>query len=211
MLTRTELEDLLQGNHELRNFEVKGPGTSEDPSLVAKVARAAMGLANLRDGGYIAIGIDDAQLAAMLPGLDRAQLQSWLSFDTVSSRLAAYADPPVTFHLQAFELSNQREIVVIEVAEFDSVPHLCRRKFPRSEPTLILREGALYVRTRKVPATSEVADSSEMRELLDLATEKALRRYVSTALRAGIALQPGESIEPASTRQFDIQREEGWK
>jgi hypothetical protein len=45
--------------------------------------RAGFDLPNLsgRDGGYVVIGIDDANPSAMLPGLDNDQLASWLKFD----------------------------------------------------------------------------------------------------------------------------------
>jgi len=59
---------------ELRGFELKGPGSREDAHFFAKVTRAALGLANLRDGGHVIVGIDEVDPAAMGPGLDADDL-----------------------------------------------------------------------------------------------------------------------------------------
>jgi predicted HTH transcriptional regulator len=206
VLTAEEIEQVLSLGHEIRGFEVKGPGLSTDKRLFAKVARTALGLGNLRDGGHIIIGIDDTQQQAMQPGLDAADLASWLVFDDVSRRLANYADPPVRFELDRRLLSSGATVAVIQVFEFADVPHLCAKHYPD-----VLREGALYVRPRKVPETSEVANSVEMREILVLATEKALRDYVSTAERAGLTLDRGEiAPSPSSDEQYAAQREGAW-
>jgi hypothetical protein len=73
------------------------------------------------------------------------------------------------FERASAALSNGVTVAVIQVFEFADLPHLCSKDYPQ-----VLREGALYVRPRKVPETSELASSVEMREILDLATEKAL-------------------------------------
>ena len=61
----------------------------------------------------------------------------------------------------------------------------------------MLRKGALHVRTRTVPETTEVAFSVEMREVLDMATEKALRNFVGIAERAGGRLTTVPPAKPA--------------
>ena len=71
------------------------------------------------------------------------------------------------------------------------MPHLCARAFEQT-----LRKGALYVRTRRIPETAEVPTQTEMRELLELATEKRLRAYVESAERAGIVLSTGREESP---------------
>ena len=206
MLTAEEIEQVLKLGHEIRGFEVKGPGLSTEKRLFAKVARAVLGLGNLRDGGHVIIGIDDTHQQAMKPGLGAADLASWLAFDDVSRRLANYADPPVRFELDGRPLSSGVTVAVIQVFEFADVPHLCAKDYPD-----VLREGALYVRPRKVPETSEIANSVEMREVIDLATEKALRAYVSTAERAGLILSRGEiAPSPSSDEQYEAQWEEAW-
>jgi predicted HTH transcriptional regulator len=206
--TREEVEQVLSLGHEIRGFEIKGPGPSTDKHLFAKVARAALSLGNLRDGGHIIIGIDDKLQQAMQPGLTVAELSSWLSFDDVSRRLDSYADPSLHFECAGVELTSGAAVAVMQVFEFSDLPHICAKGYND-----VLRVGAVYVRPRKVPETSEVAGSVEMREILDLATEKALRAYVRTADRAGVRLGTDDDLRltEASDLQYERQREEAWR
>jgi hypothetical protein len=204
MLEILEVEAVLAGGVELRGFEVKGAGPRTESHLFAKVTRAALGMGNRRDGGHVVIGISDGDLTAMLPGLDGDDLASWLSYDDVARKLAEYADPPLRFAIAALELSSGATVAVVEVVEFEDIPHLCKKSH---EP--VLRQGALYVRPRKVPETSEVASSVEMREVIDLATEKGIRDYVGIAERAGLAITSRPTTASDSVR-YQAEREEAW-
>ncbi len=204
MLSKEEIEQALLTGYELRGFELKGRGSRGDTHFFAKVARAALSLGNLRDGGTVVIGIDDSDPAAMLPGLEPDELQSWLAYDDVARKLASYADPPLRFNIGQTELSSGAVVVVVEVLEFEDIPHLCAKEYPD-----VLRKGALYVRSRKVPETAEVASSVEMREILDLATQKALRAFVATAQRADINL--AAEAGPSNDERYRQERERGWQ
>ena len=210
MLTEEDVENLLLAGYETRGFELKGPGRSDDKAFLAKVARAALSMGNLRDGGHVVIGISDTSPQEMQPGLDDQQLASWLAYDDVADRLAVYADPPLRFDVVKLNLSSGARVILVTVYEFDDLPHLCAREYPDD-----LRKGALYVRSRKKPETAEVASSVEMREILDLAAEKRLRAYIETAERAGARLASGEVASPApaadDNAQFELQRRRGWR
>ncbi|UFU06590.1 hypothetical protein [Ruania halotolerans] len=65
-----QVVQLLALGHESRSFEVKGPLSLTAKSHCAKAARAVMAMGNLRDGGIVLIGVDEAQMTEMLPGLD---------------------------------------------------------------------------------------------------------------------------------------------
>ena len=197
------------GHFEGRGFETKGPGLRDDKAFFVKVARAALSMGNLRDGGHVVVGIDDAKPERMMPGLDDAHLASWLAYDDVSDRLAVYADPPLRFDLTELELATGVRVAVLQVHEFDDVPHLCARAFPGE-----LRKGGLYVRSRKKPETAEIASSGEMREILDLAAEKRLRAYIETAERAGVRIVPGgeaaDRAALADRARFESQLGTAW-
>ena len=198
MFSTEELEDYLRTGYERRGFELKGPGKSDDKRFLAKVARAALSMGNLRDGGYVVIGLDGDQLA------------SWLDYDAVSARLAVYCDPPLSFHLAEHELVTKSRVVVLEISEFADIPHLCACGYPD-----VLREGGLYVRPRRIPETSEVASSVEMREVVDLAAEKRLRALIETAERAGGAIVARRDTAPNERatddrEQFETQNREAW-
>jgi predicted HTH transcriptional regulator len=210
VFTTEEVETALRTGYEGRGFELKGAGASDDKHFLAKVARAALSMGNLRDGGHVVIGIDDTKSQEMLPGLDDQQLASWLAYDDVSARLAVYSDPPLRFDLAQVDLSTGARVVVVRVHEFDDIPHLCARNYPD-----VLRKGALYVRSRKMPETAEVASSVEMREILDLAAEKRLRAYIEAAERAGARLvtgraSAGEETAARDRDQFESQIREAW-
>ncbi len=74
MLTAEEIEQALSLGYERRGLELKGAGRCDDKHFFAKVARAALSLGNLRDGGHVVIGIDDRTQQAMQPGLDEEPL-----------------------------------------------------------------------------------------------------------------------------------------
>jgi hypothetical protein len=208
VLSAEEIEEVLRGGYELRGFELKGPGSREDANFFVKVTRAALGLGNLRDGGHVILGIDDADPAGMGPGLDADGLASWIAYDDVARKLATYADPPLRFAVAQRVLRSGATVGVLQIFEFDDIPHLCAKEHPAG-----LRKGALYVRPRKVPETSEIASSVEMREILDLATEKALRAFVERAQRAGIELstQRPDERSAAEDERYEDERGRAWR
>jgi hypothetical protein len=200
-----ELEEVFALGHETRSFEVKGPGELSDKAYVARVARAAIAMGNLRDGGLVCLGVDDKQLTGMLPGLTAEQLAVWSDFDNVSDALARYSDPPVSFGLNTHKLSSGAEVVVLEVAAFDNVPHICKREYPS-----ILRRGAIYVRPRGKPESVPIPSSSEMRELLELAMDKGVREFVRRAGAVGLPLTGLRSAEELDEQAFAAEVEAAW-
>jgi hypothetical protein len=207
VLSAEEIEAGLSFGYEQRGLELKGPGARTDKHLFAKVARAALGLGNLRDGGHVVVGIDDEDPKTLLPGLGPEDLESWTAYDDVAQKLAQYADPPLRFDLAAVELSSGATVAVMEVFEFEDTPHLCARDYPD-----VLRRGALYVRPRKMPETSEVASLVEMRDVIELATEKALRAYLETAERAGLIATPTRLEGPSASdaESFKAEQRRAW-
>lgn len=215
-----EIEAALSLGYEFEGFEIKGPGSRTDSHLFAKVTRAALGMGNRRDGGHVVIGIDDDLSREMLPGLNPEDLASWLSYDDIARKFAEYADPPLSFHVADRQLSSGVTVAVIHVLEFSDTPHLCAKDhstvLQRQDGTtyskLVLRKGALYVRPRRVPETSEVASLVEMRDVIGLATAKALRAYIETAERASLALTTAaqEPPPPSDDEKYDAERQRGW-
>jgi len=126
-------------------------------------------------------------------GITPTDLPTW-THDDVSGALNAYADPYVDVSLETLT-SEGRHFVVLTIDEFAEVPVLCKKDYQG-----VLRSGACYVRRRGRIESSEVPSQSEMRDLLALATEKSLRRYVQTGTRAG--LQIGGITHPADQDRF---------
>ena len=178
-MTDEEFVQLLALGRELGDLEFKGPGPRSDRQLFAQVVRAMLGMANRRGGGTVVIGVQDDEGSLHPVGVDEPDLATW-QYDGVADALAEYADPSVSFDLE-FKAHDGRTYVVFEVAEFDDVPVLCKRAYSD-----VLRSGACYVRPRRKPETSEIPTQAEMRDLLDLATDKGVQRFLARAQRTGM-------------------------
>jgi predicted HTH transcriptional regulator len=187
-----QFAEFLQLGREQHSVEFKGAHPRTDRLFFAKVVRAILGMANRRDGGYIVIGVEERESALDPVGLDAATASTW-TFESLTAGLAEYADPHVEVDLRNVAHEN-RLFLSIRVEEFEDVPVLCRKTY-QSATGVILREGACYVRPRRKLETSEIATYADMRELIDLATEKNTRRFIQRAAKAGI-LQLGS---PAAT------------
>lgn len=178
-MTDEELGELLALRHEISGVEFKGPGSRSNKRLFAQVVRAVLGMANRRNGGTVVIGVQDDGPSFSPVGLNDGDLATW-SYDAVADGIAVYADPNVSFELQT-PAHVGKNYITVEVREFEDIPVLCKRDFQG-----VLRNGACYVRTRRKPETSEIPAQAEMRDLLDLATDKGVRRFLSRAQRTGM-------------------------
>lgn len=193
-----EFQELLELGHELSGIEFKGPGSRSDKPFLARVAKAALGMSNRRDGGRVIIGVGEDASGAPIPiGLSKKELASW-DYDSVADSLDEFADPNVIFELVPVN-HDGKDFVVIEFAEFADIPVLCSRDYPS-----ILRRGACYVRPRRKPETSEIATQEDMRDLLDLATKKRLRKFLEQAAIVGLPIEG--FAESGDSELFDEQK-----
>ena len=200
-MTDQEFAQAIALGHELSGIEFKSPGPLSDSRLVAQVIKAVLGMANRRDGGSVIIGVTEQEGRPVPVGLGAADLSAW-HYDALADRIARYADPGVRFELE-IKAYNGSRYVVIEVAEFDDIPVLCRRAYNG-----VLRRGACYVRTRRKPETTEIPTQADMRDLLDLATVKWIRRYGDWMRRAGLTPLAAANPPDADAALF-IQESEG--
>lgn len=164
-----EFAELLGVGHETRGVEYKGPGLRTDRHFLALVARAALGMANRREGGKVILGVDDNRGVLNPVGLSDEQLATWRRYDTVAASLLEYADPSLGFDLETLT-AEERRYVILSVHEFEEIPVLCARSYPS-----VLRRGACYVRTRGKPETSEVPSQEDMRALIEWRPTKESR------------------------------------
>jgi predicted HTH transcriptional regulator len=204
-----EFESLLALGHETDGVEFKGHGDKTDPSFLAAIIRAMLGMANRRDGGIVILGVDSETLEP--EGFDSDEVRSWLNYDDLAARVNEHASPSISFDLEPL-LYRERWFVIVRVHEFADIPILCQRDFQaggRGKHTLILRRGACYVRSRHKPETSEIPSEEEMRELLDLAIDKGVRKFVARAQRAGLFPAPlAPPVAPPDDVLFERQIKE---
>ena len=186
-MTDQELIELV-ATGERRGVEFKGPRFRTNRQHLAEVARAVLGMTNARDGGLVLIGVSDT---SQIQGLTAAEAETWRNADDVRASLAHYADPFVHVDVElkvipATGHAPDRTIAILTIHEFETVPVLCRARALASGGAEILRAGACYVRSNRLPATTEVADYAHLRELLDLAVEKGVREFLKRARGAGL-------------------------
>jgi len=186
-MQEAEFAELLEQGHELGGVEFKGPGSRKDKAYAAVVARACLGMANRGGGGIVIIGVQQSAQNPPDPvGLSEGEGSTW-NHDELSDTLSEYADPSISFELELFKYQG-KTFALIRVFEFSDVPVLCRKDYRD-----ILRKGACYVRTRRKPETTEIPTQEDMRDLLDLATDKKLRAFVARAVPIGLLpLSPPE-------------------
>ncbi|GHF22624.1 helix-turn-helix domain-containing protein [Pseudolysinimonas yzui] len=182
MLSDEEIAAIIELGYEQRSIEFKAAGSRTDRRFLALIARAALALANQRDGGHLLIGLSEEGIDADSSGLSDEQVDEWLSYDDLSDQINSYADPPVAIQVQRRSLPNSRPIVVIEVAEFAEVPTLSKKDYPG-----VIANRSLYTRSMAKPESSASHSQNELREILNLATEKQLSRFIETARRGGLS------------------------
>lgn len=192
---------IVYADKEARNREYKAsfPWTKVMPQSLfrAKLTRTILGMSNLRDGGHIVIGVNEVTERGVKRcqpvGAEVAHVNTF-DPDEMADFVQKYADPYARFGVDIVELDG-RQFVVVSVAGFDKYPVICRASYETE-----LSQGAIYVRPESGrPRTEIVSSYKEMRDLVDLATELGVRRYLETQARVG---QGG----PSDAEQFARQR-----
>ena len=194
-----EFGEIIAFGRERRGVEFKRGGSRKDKQLLTKVVRAMIGMANRRDGGRVVIGVDEDNNCLVPNGITAEDLPTW-HYDDLADSVAEYADPSMDFDLEIVEYEGST-FVVLAVQEFADIPVLCKRDYPGT-----LRAGACYIRTRRKPETTEIPTQADMRDILELAVEKGVRRFIVQARAADLALSG--SLPPTDAEQFARQIEE---
>ncbi|MDO8587499.1 MAG: ATP-binding protein [Armatimonadota bacterium] len=174
-----------QMDHEVRSVEVKSSVAWDE--YKADIARAAMGMANTRDGGVILIGVVKDGQRLKLDGITADHLESY-DADNVQAFVNKYADPYVRLTVDFENSTEGKDYIVIVVHPFDEMPVVCKKNYGN-----VLSESAIYTRSHRIPETCKVKSQTEMREILDMAVEKSVRRLVERLGRAGVRMEAAES------------------
>jgi len=183
----TELAELVERRREERFLEYKESQPWD--ALKSKIARTALAMANLEGGGFLVLGMRAGESGYEPDGLRTEHLATY-SEDDIHSFVNRYAMPYVDLRVDDFPYMAKR-FLVISVSQFEDVPVICRRDGEG------LRKGAIYVRSRRMRETTEIQHETDMRELIDLATQRMLRRAVGALGPLGDALS--ESLRAAAS------------
>lgn len=199
-MTQQEFIELLALQTELRNVEFKESLNWNDNQTKIKIIKACLCMCNIRDGGFLIIGVREDNNQLIPEGMTRADLDSF-NYDDVSAQVSRCADPYVEFTMERFT-HEKKNFIAFSIKEFDEIPVICKAGGPGGG----LIVGSIYIRTRRTIESAPISTQTEMRELLEMATNKKLRKFTDQAVSAGLFLpQQHESNDQSS---FDQQIED---
>jgi predicted HTH transcriptional regulator len=193
-----DIESLLRSGRETQGIEFKGPMSWASTATQSKVIRAALAMANRRDGGLLIFGLEPPTEPGphRLVGLAD---EEWRSFtqDGVSAVVNSHVVPHLEVLVDHVVVEGHK-LVLVTISEFSDYPAICSRDVVVNGRTIV-RRGGLYCRSRRMAESTEVQSPDDMRDIIDLAVAKGLERYFR--LRS-IETESGPS---SATEQFDSQ------
>ena len=197
-INNEELIELITHGREERNLEYKESGFWNDPRFRAKITKSILAMSNIQYGGAIIIGVKEDKERFIPIGIDDKSLITFKQ-DDVSTYVNEFADPFVEIYLSRVEFDGM-QFVIIQVKEFTDLPVICKKDSVQG-----LRRGAIFTRPRRKNETVEVPGQVDMREIINLAIEKSIKKFKRKLLLTDIII---EKPEIESLRQFQEQLED---
>ena len=186
---------------ELRDVEFKESQPFE--VLRFKIVKAAIGMANLRDGGLIIIGAHQREGRLRASGITKEH-EATYDADDVIEAINRHARPPVNCIVRVLAEADGRRFVGIEVQPFDRSPVFCKRSTPDNvDSNDRLVEGSLYVRNSDRIGTTRVVDADLMAEILEIAAERQAAEIMQRSQRVGFTM-PIAGREALQSRLLDV-------
>lgn len=155
--------------HESRAVDFKQSIAWEEYKV--KFVKTIIAMSNLRDGGLIIIGVSEENNSWLLKGITEQDLATY-DPDNMIDFVNKYASPIAHFDIVLHEKDGKR-FLIISVHEFESEPVVCKRSYNQD-----LIDGIIYIRPLGKPQSRAIQNAEELRELLDNAVEKKMRRFV---------------------------------
>jgi predicted HTH transcriptional regulator len=184
---------------ESRNQEFKETMNWIDDNTKFSITKAILAMSNTRNGGNIFIGIKETEEKRFLDeGMTESDYNSF-NPDHVKDYISRYADPPARIDLQKVNFS-EKNFIIINVPEFEEYPVICKKAYDLGGK-IMLENGAICVRTvAGKPQSSKVISHVDMREIINLSTEKRIKE-ISRLL--DIAISPSQ--EEVDESKFEEQ------
>jgi hypothetical protein len=194
VLDEALIDYLIFHGREERNLEYKQSISWSDIATKVKVTKSAMAMANISDGGYIVFGEKKNGEVYEPEGMQKDHADSFKQ-DDIMEWVNGYADPYVEL-IVSFAERDGKPFIVIQVQEFDQLPVVCKKDGEG------LKRGDVFTRGRRKYETARVGSQTEMREILDLAVDKEIRRLRSRGLITSIeVVSPTEDDRQAFEQQ----------
>lgn len=196
MLDEALINYLIFHGREERNLEYKQSMSWSDIATKAKVTKSAMAMANISDGGYIVFGEKKNGEVYEPEGMQKDHADSFKQ-DDIMEWVNGYADPYIEL-IVSFAERDSKPFIIIQVQEFAQLPVVCKKDGEG------LKRGDVFTRGRRKYETARVGSQTEMREILDLAVDKEIRRLRSRGLITSI-----EVVSPTDADRQAFERQRG--
>lgn len=177
MLSKEKFAQLIEMGHESRSVEFRTGfdwAKPDDKWHKLRLIKSILGLSNLRDEGHVILGIDEKKDKTLdFRGCDEAAIPSF-SYDAIKGEVDGYADnQAIDIEIQQAEWEGLKYLV-IRVRGFEDLPTICKKdaKDPGDESKLMLRRGAVYVRSVSGEPSTVEAMEKEMRDVIEIAVDK---------------------------------------
>ncbi len=163
-----EFERLIEGGTETQKLDFKESCSWNKNSL----AKDILAFSNIRGGGYIVIGIREIEGGIERQGISNKHLATY-KLETMLDQLSAYADPRIDIALDPVEdAKNEKKYLVIIIKEFHDIPVICKKGGEK------IHKGIIYYRnTDRRPESAPVSNSTDMRDIIELAAVKMRKRH----------------------------------
>lgn len=189
------LIDLIQLGRETRNVEYKRTYNWNDPSHKAKIIKTILAMSNIRDGGYLILGVEENNGVFTPIGLPQADYDL-LNTDDVLAYANKFADPYVDIKLHK-DLHEGMLFAVIEIQEFQQYPVVCKSDWVEN-----LKCGSIYTRTRRIYESAVVPSQTEMREIIEMAVDKGIREFNRRVSYVGLSVKDQLSVAEQYDREL---------
>lgn len=161
------LETFLEGGEENQHVDFK----TSCPWSVDAFAKDILAFSNVKNGGYIIIGIDETEEGFIRSGIKEEDKKTY-TIDQMRDQVSAFADPYVNFAYRNVKDAQGLEYGIISVRQFDELPVIAKKENKEIKP------GTIYYRTTsKKPESARVCTSYDMREIISTAAINLMRQY----------------------------------
>src|SRR5437899_693602 len=94
-----------------------------------RLLKTIMGMANLRDGGLVLVGVAEKGTAWELTGIEPAHLAAF-DYDDIIDQLSKYASPQVNVDIVVHDHDDGKRYLAFCVHQFNDSPVVCRNSSP---------------------------------------------------------------------------------
>jgi len=152
-----------------------------------EIVKAMLAMSNHLSGGVIVIGEKEKGNGEFKPtGVNKVNSDSF-KYDDISRYLKGFSNPQLQFKVtrDAMEINGKKKkFVVIQVTESLEFPVICTKaaKYNNSQgfhsDNILLRENAIYIRSKSPIESREISSVQEWRELIYITMKRSERELL---------------------------------